>query len=664
MKNKNWKYLYRIKRLEIKSWLKYLMLEGKSVIDYILGEIVTGTYITINNTVEKTFNLFNVKGNSTQETTTGKNLLPNNLTTIKTYNTLGTWSNNVYTYNGLTFTFNNDGTFKINGTSTGNSYVNLYFSTSVNLISDTSKTYTFIKGITNNNIFEAINEMINSAWTPIKYTSADSTTYTPSGNSSGQLFKILIENNKTISNVTIYPMIVEGTTVGAYEPYTYGASPNPSYEQPIYSAGDNINLFDKSAVLSNYELNGSTGATSALSGWSVSDYIEVSPNTNYYLSGKTEGNSNCFYNSSKNYISTITGKSGIIAVPNNSNIKYMRFNMYTSSINNVKLIKGSTVTPYSPYNMGTISEKIVNKNLADWEYGEINYSTGAESSSTTKIKTKQVIPLNNGDTIAYVTNLTNAVGIRLYEKDGTFISSPSFSSTTHTYTNNLGRTVYAKFRVALETGETLENAQVQIEYGDPTTYVAHQEQTYTIPCQQPMRSIGTVRDEFIQVNGEWKERHNIGKVVLNGSESYTSMGWIGGRFGARTSINNLKQTTATSQESNVKSNYYSAYSQNALYDLIVPNSGISNRANQSEVILRNDNVSSVADLKTWLSTHNTEIIYQLATPQDLPCTEEQISILENLPKSYNEQTNIYSLDVTPSFLEVQAYVKKEVIEND
>ena len=53
-----------------------------------------------------------------------------------------------------------------------------------------------------------------------------------------------------------------------------------------------------------------------------------------------------------------------------------------------------------------------------------------------------------------------------------------------------------------------------------TTYIAHQEQTYTIPCQQPMRSIGTVRDEFIKVNGEWKERHNIASIILNGTEDW------------------------------------------------------------------------------------------------------------------------------------------------
>ena len=74
----------------------------------------------------------------------------------------------------------------------------------------------------------------------------------------------------------------------------------------------------------------------------------------------------------------------------------------------------------------------------------------------------------------------------------------------------------------------------------------------------------------------------------------------------------------------------------------------------SVFIKNTDFIQDITGFKTWLSTHNTEIIYPLDTPVDLPCTSEQIAILENLPKSYNEQTNIYSLDVTPAYIEAKA----------
>jgi len=41
------------------------------------------------------------------------------MTTLKYWNTGGTWNENVYTQNGLTFTFNNDGTIDVSGTATG-----------------------------------------------------------------------------------------------------------------------------------------------------------------------------------------------------------------------------------------------------------------------------------------------------------------------------------------------------------------------------------------------------------------------------------------------------------------------------------------------------------------------------------------------------------------
>lgn len=45
-----------------------------------------------------------------------KNLIPFNLEQVKADNTLGTWSGNAYTYNGVTFTINTDGSIKITGT--------------------------------------------------------------------------------------------------------------------------------------------------------------------------------------------------------------------------------------------------------------------------------------------------------------------------------------------------------------------------------------------------------------------------------------------------------------------------------------------------------------------------------------------------------------------
>ena len=57
-----------------------------------------------------------------------KNRLDITLTAIKAINTAGTWSDNVYTRRGITFTVNSDMTITVSGTNdgTGNSWLDLY----------------------------------------------------------------------------------------------------------------------------------------------------------------------------------------------------------------------------------------------------------------------------------------------------------------------------------------------------------------------------------------------------------------------------------------------------------------------------------------------------------------------------------------------------------
>lgn len=68
---------------------------------------------------------------------TGKNLLPYDIDTIKSRNTGGTWSANSYTYRGITFSFNDDGSFNVNGTATQSVTIDY---ASINI--EANKTYT------------------------------------------------------------------------------------------------------------------------------------------------------------------------------------------------------------------------------------------------------------------------------------------------------------------------------------------------------------------------------------------------------------------------------------------------------------------------------------------------------------------------------------------
>lgn len=47
-------------------------------------------------------------------------------------------------------------------------------------------------------------------------------------------------------------------------------------------------------------------------------------------------------------------------------------------------------------------------------------------------------------------------------------------------------------------------------------------QNISIPCQQPMRSVNTVKDEFVKISDTWYERHNIAYIASYDGETITT----------------------------------------------------------------------------------------------------------------------------------------------
>lgn len=335
---------------------------------------------------------------------------------------------------------------------------------------------------------------------------------------------------------------------------------------------------------------------------------------------------------------------------------------------------------------GTISEKIVNKNFCKiTSVTPYYYTSGLPSTQSTTL----IIDSFDSNNISFhtTTNAYNIVLSNIYQLKPNTQYIIKFSRTTTatnnqwfiynydngTYsinyrdnnTNTLEKTFTTNSlgQIALAFGHgnvtgTTTISNIQIEQGSTaTTYTAHQEQTYTIPVQQPFRSIGDVRDEFIKVNGEWKERHNIGSAILDGTQGTFSKPSTN-RFNIDNAITDYMHKN---NETTYVSNLYECYNQkynNADFNTLVSNVNyglnFSSGAGASNIRIKDTRYDNIDDFKTWLSNNNLKIIYELETPTDLPCTEEQIAILENLPKSYNEQTNIYSLDVTPAYIEAKA----------
>lgn len=81
----------------------------------------TGTEVEITDSAEMGASI-GVGGESEQETRSGKNKLFSTLDIMKARNAKGSWNNNVYTFNGITFTVNDDLSITTGGTFTSRAY--------------------------------------------------------------------------------------------------------------------------------------------------------------------------------------------------------------------------------------------------------------------------------------------------------------------------------------------------------------------------------------------------------------------------------------------------------------------------------------------------------------------------------------------------------------
>lgn len=178
-----------------------------------------GTRLILNNPKQGRFGdvltEFNIYGMSSQNKTTGKNLLK--------YPYIETTKTSL----GITFTDNKDGSINVSGTATGAVYYNFYKNSDGQRLTLASGMYKLVvKGrskcdvIVNNGVSATIN----------------AGTFTVTDGSNEIYCYIKVQEGVTVDE-TIYPMIqLASNTDESYEPYTGGIpSPNPDYPQEIKS---------------------------------------------------------------------------------------------------------------------------------------------------------------------------------------------------------------------------------------------------------------------------------------------------------------------------------------------------------------------------------------------------------------------------------------------
>lgn len=226
----------------------------------------------------------------------------------------------------------------------------------------------------------------------------------------------------------------------------------------------------------------------------------------------------------------------------------------------------------------------------------------------------------------------------------------SITITTETNDNYLCVFYYNSSSDTLTEQQILDS--IQIEKGSTAT-------SY-VPYREPIKMYD---DDYITGTPDnWSIVRNNGSVVLNGSNEWSKQSYGGNTYISSWHQHYFDDASTNTSNITVLSDYFKTVSWDNRTQNI-PNSMYMNLAEiRTRLEIRNSQWTSVSDLQTWLSTHNTEVVYKLATPTTETITDtyliSQLNALYNA-KSCNGQTNISVDGQLPMILEVSA-LKDEI----
>ena len=295
------------------------------------------------------------------------------------------------------------------------------------------------------------------------------------------------------------------------------------YDYP-WPGGGGVNKFDKTTATANSMWTESGIAEASNS--NRSDYIPVTPNTNYYANWSGRGSlwGMYFFNGNKEYISrTIPGEAGNTVITTPNDCYFIGINIQDSEIDTASLNYPATVTTYSPYeNECPITGRTgasayvngVNQWDEEWELGYIDPTTGGNASSSSCIRAKNYIPVKPNAT--YYINVPDASGVNAkvlfydIEKQRTADTLKTKANDTLEIPDNV---YYLRFYMSDAYGTTYNN-DISINYpSTDTDYHAYQGNLFSVDWTDEAGTVysGTVdivtgvlrvRPEYASYNGE------------------------------------------------------------------------------------------------------------------------------------------------------------------
>lgn len=317
----------------------------------------------------------------------------------------------------------------------------------------------------------------------------------------------------------------------------------------------------------------------------------------------------------------------------------------------ISLFEGDVpISDYVPY--GCIQIKNNGKNLFDgiFELGIINGSTGKNGSSSNidYIRNKNYIPVKELTNYKFSSPDYTGESVFVYEYKEDFSYNLTLNKAIQlsSYLTTNKDTKYIRFRPSVASTDI--NIKFQLEEGTQATeYEPYQEKILNIDLQgNELCSLpNNIKDELVIENGRAKIIKRVGKNILDGNDTGINAisSW------AETALSGSYQASFCNWITKKTNNNYIAISDYFEKGLI------SDRINKTNIIytftdgimrIATNVATTKADFLTWLSTHNTIVYYELATPTEidlgaviLPETFEGINNI-NVSSNLDSNTSI------------------------
>ena len=501
-------------------------------------------------------------------------------------------------------------------------------------------------------------------------------------------------NDERLTNLfnNIDIQIEKGNISTEYE--QYGVMPSPDFPSEIESVGYE-NEFDVETWVNSgnnsnyYSYANDVLSVNALDDRGLAKFTEDEkvylPNGTYYI-GNNGSAGVRIYNDNTDYPITQAGKFEVTL-----GYIYLKFVSSTVITCQPMINKGSKEHSYIPYGKYGIEVETVGKNLFDY-ISNFNYSVSGltntinddGSITVSGIPTAnyvRIVPitditnrLKNGTTYKMLqTNNANEVFLEIRATNratGTiehfYQRNSSFVANTITYTYDISLVTNTK-EVWGTTSKAITGFFQLEEETTSTKFEKYKSNKLVIELDEPLRSIGDIKDiAYIRNNKLYVDRY-VGSTVLNGSENWkqattTPAGTARFYYENNDIYNNY--VNPKSKEIYVISDrfvgidWFGIYQDDKTSKNLISNYNDTTNATSRRIVIRIDitYASTIEEFKTWLSTHNTQVDYELATP----VTEEYGEI--EMPSTFKGVNHISTTDELEPTLNIE-YVRDTTLSN-